>query len=94
VVDCSAFASGCGDEHADSAIVSATTVAAARPVALVGQRHPIPGFVAISPFPLRSAALHLPVLANAIMGQLISPRNTPRLSDAEMARLEKQFDQV
>src|ERR1700683_4595242 len=89
VVDCRAFAAGAGDEHDVSAIASAMTVAAARPVALMGHRHPIPGFPAISPFLLRATALHLRVPANVIMGQLISPRKTPRLSDAEMARPEK-----
>jgi len=52
-------------------------------VALMGHRHPIPGFPAILPFPLRATALCLRVPANVIMGQLISPRKTPRLSDVK-----------
>ena len=63
-----AFAAGAGDEHDVSAIASAATVAVARPVALTGHRHPIPGFPAISPFPLRVTALCLRVPANVIMG--------------------------
>src|ERR1700728_3538465 len=89
VVDCRAFAAGAGDEHDVSAIASARRVPAARPVALMGHRRPIPGFPAILPFPLRATALHLRFPANVIMGQLISPRKTPRLSDAEMARPER-----